>query len=594
MSAAVSPFMIASAELCPGWASSWPTVLAPDTGIVPVAALAAGATMDPAVGWALVALGGAIVGGVMAGVLVAASARARRAADCSQLEVRVAEAEAAAAAASDRLARAESTSADAIAAYRSQTTDLERALSERRQEAESATRDLVRAEEELTHRREREAELLADRAREHELRESVVRQAEERLAATFGATGRAALEANNRQFLELARSAFEQLAGEARGDVARRAQAVDEMIRPVRELLEQQRTAVAELEQKREAAYASMTTQMRQIADAHTRLGAETGRLVTALRRPEQRGRWGEMQLRNAVELAGMVEHCDFSEQPATDDQDTRERPDMIVRLPGDGVIVVDAKVALDAYLDAIEPDADRAACLERHAQQVEAHWRRLASKAYWKQFERTPQMVVMFMPLESALVAALERRPDLHADAMNAHVLIATPTLLIALLRAAGHGWQHEALAHNTREVAATGRKLYERLGTFAGHLGRVGERLRTATEAYNRSVGSLERSIVPAARQLKDLSVVGPQEADLPGPPLVDVEPRRIVAAELTTDLAADLAADLTADLTAELTAEPATDLAVDAGVDAAVDAVGDVALADDDAAERSPAPE
>jgi DNA recombination protein RmuC len=254
---------------------------------------------------------------------------------------------------------------------------------------------------------------------------------------------------------------------------------------------------------------------------------------VTALRRPEQRGRWGEMQLRNVVELAGMSRYCDFEEQVQTDDPSTRDRPDMTVHMPGEGVIVVDSKVALDAYLDSLQPEADREALLRAHAGQVEAHYKKLSSKRYWEQFARTPKLVVMFMPLESALVAALEMRPNLHSDAMANHVLIATPTLLVALLRAIAYGWQQEDVAANARQISETGRELYERLATFAGHFERIGKGLGRATDAYNSAVGSLERMVLPSSRKLKELHATTSE--DISAPTQVEIETRQITAGEL-----------------------------------------------------------
>jgi DNA recombination protein RmuC len=228
-----------------------------------------------------------------------------------------------------------------------------------------------------------------------------------------------------------------------------------------------------------------------------------------------------------------MTEHCDFHEQVATDDPSTRDRPDMIVRLPGDGVIVVDSKVSLDAYLDSIQPDTDRTADLNRHTRQVESHVRRLSSRDYWKQFDRTPPVVVMFMPLESALLAALEIRPSLHADAMKQHVLIATPTLLVALLRTIAYGWQQEAIAENAREIADAGRDLYDRISTFAGYIAKVGKGLESANKSYNSAIGSLERMVLPGARRLKDLRATSAGDMESPEP--IDTDIRAITAPEL-----------------------------------------------------------
>ncbi|MHC4416457.1 MAG: DNA recombination protein RmuC [Planctomycetota bacterium] len=373
---------------------------------------------------------------------------------------------------------------------------------------------------------ERTAAALTEKVRAFE-------EAESRLKESFRAAGAEALAANSRQFVELASRTLETILAEARGDVEKRKQAIDGLVSPLKDLLEKHNAAVSEIEQKRVASYSRLDEQIKAIAGSHERLSAETGKLVTALRRPEQRGRWGEMQLRNAVELAGMTAHCDFTEQPQTDDPATRDRPDMTVHLPGEGVIVVDSKVALDAYLDALGAESDASASLRRHAEQVEEHFKKLSSKRYWEQFARTPKVVVMFMPLESALTAALESKPDLHAEAMRHHVLIATPTLLVALLRAAAYGWQQQDVAANARRISDVGRELYDRLSTFVDHLEQVGTALDRGAQAYNSAVGSLERMVLPSSRRLKELhaTTAGKIEA----PPPAEIETRRITASEL-----------------------------------------------------------
>jgi DNA recombination protein RmuC len=395
-------------------------------------------------------------------------------------------------------------------------------LEDTRTDGETARRDVAALREQLRLRDEQ----LADQRR-------TLEDARTKLSETFTTLSTQVLHANSEQFMKLAKSTFDTYVTEARGDVDKRRVAIEELLKPIRASLDKHADAVGKIERKREVAYKSLEEQIRSIATGNERLNAETNRLVTALRKPEQRGRWGEMQLRNAVELAGMTEHCDFHEQPPTDDPETRDRPDMTVDMPGGGVIVVDSKVALDAYLTALEPDADRDAELARHAAQVEKHYKSLAGKQYWKQFERTPKLVVMFMPLESALVAALERKPDLHAAAMKNNVLIATPTLLIALLRAVAYGWQQEDIAANAREIARTGADLYDRLAKFTEHFEKVGASLNRATRVYNDAIGSLDRRLLPTARELKRLHAT--TAADIPPPPAVTVELRQIASDEL-----------------------------------------------------------
>lgn len=386
-------------------------------------------------------------------------------------------------------------------------------LNTQRQEARDAAEKRHEAERRVATLEEK----LQSRDQQFAEQKRTLEEAEKKLITIFEAAGAKVLQTNTEQFLKRAEQSFEQTA------------------RPLRELLEKQNKSLDEIEKKRLEDKSGLQKHLEMIAQAHEKLGTETSRLVTALRRPEQRGRWGEMQLRNVVELAGMTEHCDFREQVQTDDPNTRDRPDMIVRLPGDAVIVVDAKVSLDAYLNSIQPDADRAAELQRHARQVESHVRGLASKSYWNQFERTPKLVVMFMPLESALTAALEVKPDMHAGAMEQHVLIATPTLLVAMLRAIAYGWQQEAIAENARHIADAGRELYDRLATFVGHFEKIGTNLRRSSEAYNSAVGSLERNLLPGARRLRELRATNENDINPPSP--VEIDVRNVTAEELRT---------------------------------------------------------
>jgi DNA recombination protein RmuC len=357
----------------------------------------------------------------------------------------------------------------------------------------------------------------------------LLRDARAELSDAFGALGAKALAANNEQFLVLARKAFDDLLGRAQGESEKQRLAVDALVKPIREVLDRQQAVLADIERKREVAYRGLEEQIRAIAASHDRLGTETRRLVTALKRPEQRGRWGEMQLRNVVELAGMTEHCDFDEQKVHEGDEGRARPDLVVKMPGGGVIAVDAKVALDAYLDAVHADGDdRRSALARHAQQVQSHVRKLAQKAYWNQLSRSPKLVVMFMPLESALGAALDVHPDLHEEAMRKSVLIATPTLLVALLRAVAYGWQQEDVAANARAISEVGRTLYDRIGTFVEHFGEVGANLDRAARAYNGAVGSLEARLLASARELKRLHATTEAEIDAPTP--IDIEVRGV----------------------------------------------------------------
>ncbi len=431
--------------------------------------------------------------------------------------------------------------------------------------AEEATVAAMRATAENDERRVREAETrveaigkerddarrLAETARvetarvEADLRvarekhDEFVRGAEDarkKLEEMFKALAADVLQANQKQFIESATAHFEKAQKQIGGHLGERHVQLEEMLKPFREQISKQQEILQQLEVKREKAYVSIEEHVQRIAESHQSLRQETGRLVTALRRPEQRGRWGEMQLRNIVELAGMVEHCDFAEQVSvTTDENERLRPDMVVNLPGGGTIVVDSKVALDAYLDAIECDDDarRRDLMARHAIAIETHVKGLADKRYWKQFERTPKVVVMFLPIESGFTAALEQKPELQMKAMESHVLIATPTLLVGLLRSIAFGWQQEDVAANAREIQKAGAAVYDHLAKFAGHFAKVGERLRQGTEAYNRAVGSLETRLLPAARKIKAMGAT--RADDLPEPVSVEIETRSVVKEEL-----------------------------------------------------------
>ena len=276
------------------------------------------------------------------------------------------------------------------------------------------------------------------------------------------------------------------------------------------------------LENDRRAAFASLRTQIETLAGGQAQLQRETRNLVTALRRPEVRGRWGELTLRRLVEIAGLAEHCDFTEQLQVVGEAGALRPDLVVHMPDARDLVIDAKTPLEAYLSALDAatEEERAQALKRHAQQVETRVRELASKNYWMQFERSPEFAVLFLPGDQFLSAALAERPELLESALGQSVIIATPSTLIALLKAVAYGWRQSAVAHNAALIRDLGQELYRRLGTFNSHLGRMGQRLGAAVEAYNAAVGSLERQVTPQARRFVDLGVT----AD---PPLPALEP-------------------------------------------------------------------
>ena len=357
-----------------------------------------------------------------------------------------------------------------------------------------------------------------------------VRAAREQLDqqhAAFAELSQKALQSNSEQFLQLARESLGALHAAASGDLEKRQQAISDIVKPVRESLEKVDGKIQELEKARAGAYAALTTQVRALL-------SETGNLSRALRAPAVRGRWGEMQLQRVVEMAGMLEHCDFVQQETSQGDDGRLRPDLLVKLPGGKQLVVDAKAPLSAYLDALEAqdEGSRRAHLANHARQLRNHVAQLARKAYWDQLDHTPEFVVLFVPNEAVFAAAMEEDPSLMEGAFSEKVLLASPTTLIALLRAAAFGWRQERLAQDAQEIASLGRDLHKRLGKLVEHFGRVGRGLASAVGAYNDTVGSFERMVVPGARKLRDLAA--PMDAELAAIPDVEVAPRPLLPAD------------------------------------------------------------
>ena len=328
-----------------------------------------------------------------------------------------------------------------------------------------------------------------------------------------------ALRNNNQSFLDLARAALAEFQQGARGDLEKRQVAIDALVAPVRASLEKVDEKIALLERAREQAYGEIRQQFVQMAESQNQLRLETGNLVKALRQPHVRGRWGEVQLRRVVEMAGMMEHVDFVEQESAQ---TREgnllRPDLIVRLPGNRQIVVDSKAPVTAYLDAHEATTDeiRKAKIREHAQLVRGHLQSLSQKRYWEQFEPTPEVVVMFIPGEAFCSAALESDPDLLDTGFGHNVIIASPASLMALLKAAAYGWRQESIQQNAREISRLGQELHGRLDTMAGHLARLGKAIGSATDSYNEAIASFESRVLVSARKFKELGATS-QEAEI-----------------------------------------------------------------------------
>ncbi len=378
---------------------------------------------------------------------------------------------------------------------------------------------------------------MAEKDRAHEEKLQAIDQAQQRLSDSFKALASDALNANNRAFLDLAKAVLETTQKEASGELAQQKTAVETLVLPIRASLEQVDRRIGEMEKERAGAYAGLLQQVKSLGESQLQLQTETAQLVRALRAPQTRGRWGEVTLRRVVEMAGMAEHCDFDEQVSVDSEGGRLRPDLIVRLPGGRVIVVDAKVSLKSYLDALEaPDeAARAACLQDHARQVKDHLTRLGSKNYFEQFDKTPDFVVAFLPGDPFLGAAFEKDPSLLEYGVERKVLIATPATLIALLKAVAYGWRQESVEENAQIICDLGKELYDRVAILAGHFGGVGEALDKAVRSYNDAVGTLEARVLVTTRRFRELQAAGARE--MPEPIVVDRAVRAIQAPELSS---------------------------------------------------------
>jgi DNA recombination protein RmuC len=342
-------------------------------------------------------------------------------------------------------------------------------------------------------------------------REQTVERAMERLQAGFDNLAGNALRGNNEVFLQLARQTLGRQQEVAMRTLGEREKAVESMLAPVREALNRSNEQMSRIEKERAEAFGALRASIENVTLGQLALQKETRSLVTALRRPEVRGRWGEMTLRRLAELAGMVEHCDFVEQAHVAGEEQSFRPDMIVNMPDGRQLVVDIKTPLDAYLSASEAatDEERAVAIKRHAQAVQERVRQLAQKAYWAQFERSPDFVVLFIPGDQFLTAAVSEIPSLLEDAIRQHVIIATPSSFVALLKAVAYGWRQNLLADNAARIQALGEDLYKRLATFTTHLSKVGRSLGQGVEAYNNAVGSLERQVLPGARKFTELGL-------------------------------------------------------------------------------------
>ena len=384
-----------------------------------------------------------------------------------------------------------------------------------------------------------ETKLEGERKRFSE-KELVFEELEKRFSDVFKALSGDALKRNNESFLELAKEHLNTQQTKSKGELDQRKQAIESLLKPINESLKQFGEKVGEIEKARVGTYEALKEQVLSLAEGQTKLRSETGNLARALNTPRVRGSWGEIQLKKVVELAGMLEHCDFDQQQSKDrDDGSRARPDMIVKLPGDKQIIIDAKAPLEGFLAALEAESkqEKAAKMKDHARHIRAHIKDLGSRSYWEQFENSPEFVVLFLPGESYFSAALEVDPGLIDEGVQNKLILATPTTLIALLKVVAYGWRQENLAQQSREISKLGKEIYERVSDVATNWASVGKGLKNAVESYNKAISNMESRVLVSARKLRDLPIELSKKEIVIAPP-VEVTPRLQNAPELEQD--------------------------------------------------------
>lgn len=426
-----------------------------------------------------------------------------------------------------------------LAAARARADEGNKRLSDVQARAAERESALARVQQELAAVQQERARFAAELEGERKSaveKLALLQDTETKLREAFSALSSEALSRNNLSFLDLARTQLSEFQQTARQDLDGRHKAIEDLVQPLKASLTQVDTKLQQVEQNRVGSHSALSEQLRSLSVAQQTLQTETGRLVQALRSPNVRGQWGELQLRRVVEAAGMLEYCDFDLKESATTDGNRLTPDMIVRLPGGKNVIVDAKVPSSAYLDAMEAEGDAArdAKLRDHARQVRDHVIRLGNKAYWSHFQPAPDLVIMFVPGETLLGAALQSDPSLLEFSLGRSVMLASPLTLIALLRAVAYGWQQENVAKNAQEISDLGRQLYDRIRIMAEHFEDVARGLTRSVEAYNKAVGSLESRVLVTARRLKDKGVTAPDE--LPDLESIDHTPRALGAPELT----------------------------------------------------------
>ncbi|MBV6458738.1 MAG: hypothetical protein HONBIEJF_01876 [Fimbriimonadaceae bacterium] len=378
---------------------------------------------------------------------------------------------------------------------------------------------------------------LAEKEKAFDEQREMLEQMKEKLSDAFKALAGEALNKNNQAFLDLAKQSLEAYNVEAKKDLEARQAEIKKMTEPIEKTLDGMNRSIKDFNEKYENQMGGVSKQLSTVIETNSRLQQETGNLVKAMRNSTQKGKWGELQLRRIVELSGMQLHCDFVSQVREATEDGAIQPDVIVRLPGDRCIVIDAKAPTSNYLDAVEEGATeerKVAALRQHALQVKEHMKSLGRKEYWSKLSQSPDFVIMFLPLESLLSAALETDPTLIETGLRDRVLVCSPTTLIALLQSAAYGWRQEALQENARQIATLGEDIYKRLGNLCGHFSRVGNSLDQAVGHYNSAVGSFESGVLPSARKMKELGV-GDGGKEIPQPQPIEKISRRLAAKDI-----------------------------------------------------------